>query len=90
MELKLTTDIEKAIKWFSKLHFKNSRCADGRHLIDMFTQEILYEKPSYIGTSVSDLSKIQMMRFHYEAIHKNFEGRYNVIYTDTGLRYQAS
>ena len=30
-----------------------------------------------------DMSKLHMMRFHYEIIHKNFEGKYNIIYTDT-------
>ena len=24
-----------------------------------------------------------MMQFHYEVIHKTFEGKYNIIYTDT-------
>ena len=69
---------------FSKRHFKNSRCIDGLHLIEMFKQEVPYDKPSYIGTNVLDLSKLHMMRLHYEVIHKNFEGNYKLIYTDTG------
>ena len=38
MELKLTTDCEKAIKRFSKLHVKVSRFCfcDGLHMIDMY------------------------------------------------------
>ena len=51
IEPKLTTDHDRAIKWFSKLHFKNSRCIEGLHLIEMFKQEVLYDKPSDIGTS---------------------------------------
>ena len=49
----------------------------------MSKQEVLYDKPSFIGTSVFDLSKLHMMYLHYEVIHKNFEGKYNLIYTDT-------
>ena len=58
------------------------------HLIETFKREVIYDKPSFIGTSIMDLSKLHMMRFHYEVIHKNFEGRYNLICTDTaGLVY---
>ena len=61
----------------------------------MFKQEVLYDKPSYIGASVLDLSNLHMMRFHYEVIHKNLEGSYNLIYTDTDslvydIRHHAS
>ena len=79
----MATDHDRAIRWFSKLHFNNSRCIDGLHLIEMFKQEVLYDKPSYVGASIMDLSKLHMMKFHYEVIHKNFEGNYNLIYTDT-------
>ena len=83
IELKLTTSNEKAIKWFSKLHFKNSKCIDGLHLIQMFKQELIYDRPSYIGCSILDLSKVHMMKFVYEVIHSNFEGRYTILYSDT-------
>ena len=83
MELKLTTENEKAIKWFSKLNFKDSKFCDGLHMIEMYKKEIVYDKPVYVGTSVLDLSKLCMMDFHYNTIHKNFEGKYNVLYSDT-------
>ena len=83
IELKLTTDHDRAIIWFNKLHFENNRCIDGLHMIEMFKQEVLYDRPSYIGTSIMDMSKLHMRRFHYEIIHKNFEGKRNLIYTDT-------
>jgi len=46
-------------------------------------KEIVYDKPVYVGTSVLDLSKLCMMDFHYNTIHKNFENDYNLIYSDT-------
>ena len=35
MEQKLTTNNDMAIKWFSKLHLKNSKNFDGLHLVEM-------------------------------------------------------
>jgi hypothetical protein len=45
--------------------------------------KLVYNKPIYVGTSVLDLSKLCMMDFHYNTIHKNFEGKYNLLYSDT-------
>ena len=44
---------------------------------------IIYDKPLYVGTGILDLSKLCMMEFHYDVVHKNFEGRYNWLYSDT-------
>ena len=35
------------------------------------------------GPAQWDLSRLHMMKFHYAVIHKNFEGNFNLIYTDT-------
>ena len=72
IELKLTTEHDRAIKWFSKLHFKSSRCIDGLHLIEMFKQAVMYDKPSVVWTSIMDLNKMHTMRLHCEVIHNNF------------------
>lgn len=83
IDLKLTLDPKYAIKYFSKFNFKDSRYFKGLFLIEMFRAEIQYNKPVYVGTSVLDLSKLCMMDFHYNTIHKNFENNYNLIYSDT-------
>jgi len=49
----------------------------------MFKQELIYDRPSYIGCSILDISKVHMMKFVYEVIHSNFEGRYKIWYSDT-------
>jgi hypothetical protein len=49
----------------------------------MYKKEIVYDKPIYVGTSILDLSKLCMMDFHYNVIHKEFEGKYYLIYSDT-------
>jgi len=71
------------VKWFSKINFKGSKYFDNLHLIEMYKQEIIYDKPIYVGTSILDVSKLHMMKFHYNAIHKNFEGKYSLVYSDS-------
>jgi len=83
INLHLTTDETNAVKWFSKSNFKSSKNFDNLHIIGMYKQEIVYDKPIYVGTSILDLSKLHMMNFHYNVIHKEFEGKYNLIYSDT-------
>ena len=77
MQLYITTEDDKAMKWFSKLTFKDSRYFDGLHLIEMYKNEIEYNKPIYVGTSILDLSKLCMMYFHFNTIEKNFKDQYN-------------
>ena len=48
-----------------------------------YKKEIVYDKPINVGTTVLDLSKICLMDFHYNTIHKNFENNYNLLYSDT-------
>ena len=49
----------------------------------MYRAKVEYNKPVYIGTSILDISKVCMMEFHYEVIHKNFNNNYNLLYSDT-------
>ncbi len=78
-----TTSYKNAEKWFSKIHMKDSKECNGLYLIEMYKQEIVYDKPLYVGTSILDLSKLCMMQFHYDVIHKNFENNYSLLYSDT-------
>ena len=78
-----TTSYKNAEKWFSKVNMKDSKEFNGLYLIEMYKKEILYDKPLYVGTSILDLSKLCMLDFHYNVIHKEFENNYNLIYSDT-------
>ena len=49
----------------------------------MYRDRVVYDKQVHIGTAILDLSKLHMMKFHYEVIHKQFEGNYNLLYSDT-------
>jgi len=79
----LTVDRENAIKWFSKLEFKDATYVDGLYLIQTHKTNVVYDKPVYVGCSILDLSKIWMMDFHYNTMEKHFKGKYDMIYSDT-------
>ena len=83
MEMKLTTKEKMAIQYVNKNTFKSARNIDGFYIVEFYTKETLDNKPIYVGTSILDLSKLTMMKFHYDVIHRSFEGRYNLIYSDT-------
>ncbi len=68
-----------AVKQFSKLRFKDSRDINGLHLIELYKQEIKYDKPIYVGCTILDLPKRTMMDFHYNVAHKNFPGKYQLL-----------
>ena len=79
----LTVDRDNAIKWFSKLEFKTANYIDGLYLISTHKTATVYDKPVYIGCAILDLSKVRMMDFHYNCIEANFQGKYDMIYSDT-------
>ena len=62
--------------------FKNSRYFRGLYLIENYKTEIIYDKPIYVGTSILDLSKLCMMEFHHDVIHKEFANKYKLLYQD--------
>ena len=68
---------------FSKVNLKDCKYNHGLYMIEMYKQEIVYDKPIYVGTGILDLSKLCMMEFHYDVIHENFKDKYNLIYSDT-------
>ena len=45
----------------------------------MLKKEIVYDKPSYFGTSVLGLIKLHMLKFHFDAIHPKYDGNYNLL-----------
>ncbi len=82
VDIKLTADHNTAIKYFSKLEFKEAKNINGLYLIESYRKEIVYDKPIYAGTSILDLSKLHMMSFHYSGTHKILS-KYNLLYFDT-------
>jgi hypothetical protein len=89
MQLHLTADDNNAEKWFSKANFKNCTEAFGLYMIELYKEKVCLDKPIYVGTTILDLSKLLMMRFHYDVIERHFKNRYELLYSDTdSLVYQ--
>ena len=78
-----TTSEDNAVKWFSKVHMKGAKYFNGLYLIETYREEIVYDKPLYVGASILDLSKLRMMEFHYGVIEKEFKNKHELIYSDT-------
>ena len=50
VNMKFTLDEGYAVKYFSKLHFNDSRFINGLYMIEMSKKETVYDKPCYVGT----------------------------------------
>jgi hypothetical protein len=83
MNLHLPTDHKHAIKWFSKVKFKNNTNDNGLYLIETYKGRAVYDKPVYVGCAILDLSKLKMLDVHYKVIDKQFGKKANLIYSDT-------
>ena len=83
MDMRLTIDPDNAIKWFSTPQFKSANFIDGLYLIQTHKTEVLCDKPVYVGRSILDVSKVRMMDFHFNTIHENVKGNYDVLYSGT-------
>ena len=89
MDMHLTTCDIKAKKWFSKRSSKNCTRNFGLYMIELYETKVVLHKPTYVGTTILDFSKLLMMRFHYDVIEKHFRGNYELLYSDTdSLVYQ--
>jgi len=82
-DLHLTVKPDNAIKWFSKINFKQTKYIDGLYMIENYKEKVVLDKPIYIGCAILDLSKLHMLKFHYNVIEKNFKNTYKLIYSDT-------
>ena len=65
-----TTSEENAVKWFSKIHMRGAKYFSGLYLIEMFKEEVLYDKSPYVGASVLHMIILRMMEFHYDVVEK--------------------
>ena len=83
MNVHLTTNEKKAIKKFPNPLFKNARVNDGLFLIEMLRDKIVMNKPIYVGTSILDISKVCMMKYHYEVMQPAFGKRCHLLHSDT-------
>ena len=51
--------------------------------ITLSRKEIRWNKPTYLGAAVLNLSKLHLYRFHYEEMGSLFDQKARVMYRDT-------
>jgi len=73
MDLHLTSCDKNAVKWFGKSNLKRCTNTFGLYMIEMYKTKVVLDKPIYVGTTILDLSKLLMMRFHYDVIEKTIQ-----------------
>ncbi len=62
---------------------KSSVLIAGLHLVEFYQQDVEHNKPLYLGTTILDLSKLHLMKFHDNSIQTNFADNFNMLYHDT-------
>ena len=72
-----------AVTYVSEHEFNSARYIDGVNMEEFYKQVIVDNKPTNVGTSILDLSKLNMLMLHCVVIQKNSDGRHNVMYRDT-------
>ena len=82
--IKLFTDEEQCQKYTSKPNFKSFKIFHPDLCALLMSKTIVtWNKPTYIGASVLDLSKLVMYRFLYETIKPKYGDQTKRLYSDT-------
>jgi len=55
--------------------------------INLDMDELKFDKPIYVGFSISDISKTLIYDFHYSYMIKSYGSNIEMMYTDTGTIY---
>lgn len=64
-------------------NFKRVQFQDDLFFVESHEEKVLYNKPSYIGNAILDISKICMLKFHYDYMQPKYGDNCELIYTDT-------
>ncbi|GJQ87763.1 hypothetical protein Trydic_g14174 [Trypoxylus dichotomus] len=91
--VRLRRDIKIVSKWdgrygaealISKPNFKNSTIFNENLVrVELYRNEVIFDKPIYVGMSILDISKTVLYEFHYNYMKNFYGGRCKVCYTDS-------
>ena len=81
--MKLTTKEKLTVKYYPKTLSRLPGILIALYMVEFHQKDIIYYRPIYVGTTILEVSKITMMKFRYEDMHRNFEGRCSLVYSDT-------
>ena len=81
--INITDDRKKAEKMVDKNTFITGKEIDGLYFLEMGKECIVYNKPSYVGACILDVSKKLMLDFHYGFMKEQYGDKATMLYTDT-------
>ncbi|XP_065664717.1 uncharacterized protein LOC136086350 [Hydra vulgaris] len=90
VDVRLVTNRDEAVKLASRPNYE-SRTIFNENLIaiHMKKTKLMYNKPTYLGMCILDLSKTLMYEFHYDYIKKKYADQAKLLFTDTdSLTYE--
>src|SRR5437870_203665 len=83
-DIKLTTSGATARNYVAKPNFDSfTRVNETLVAIKMKPVHILWDKPTYTGACILDLSKLHLFRFHYDIMKAKYDSRAKLLFTDT-------
>jgi hypothetical protein len=83
-DVQLVSNTKKLQRLTAKPNFKSFKTfSDQLAAVHMSKQEILLNKPTYVGMSILDISKVFMYDFHYNHIKTTYGNRATLLMTDT-------
>jgi hypothetical protein len=84
VDVRLVTDETRAKKLFAKPNFDRVVIFDENLIaVHMNKLKITFDKPTYLGMCILDLSKTLMYDFHYNYIKKKYGDKVKLLMTDT-------
>ena len=92
LNVKLVTEQIQAERYIANPAFESFKIINKNlAMVKSRVSKILWNKPSYIGFCVLELSKLLMYQFHYEYVRPTYESKAKLLFTDTdSLCYELS
>lgn len=85
MKMELVCSRKRCSKLINKTSFKSCTIYnEDLAAIHMHKDEVLFNKPIYVGFAVLDISKNLMYNFHYNYMRKLYNNKIELCYMDTG------
>src|SRR5215470_1632887 len=91
IDVRLVGDVKTAERLLASSRFKRSHTiSEFLEFVEMCRLKIYWNKPTYLGFCILDLSKLHMAKFHYDVIMNLYSNKARLLLTDTdSLLYEV-
>ena len=89
-DIRIVTDPYRAKCWVARPTFNSFKIVnEDMTIVKLDKTSVYWNRPSYAGMVILDLSKLHMYRFHYDHVLKKYGGNAKLLFTDTdSLTYE--